>query len=81
MFPCGHQIDQAFAAHFRIEPFHKLRTLGCDAPVTFTALASTAQMAAKGKQGGGSYIAGIRAESNGRLTSFTITLPLYEEEP
>ncbi len=24
---------------------------------------------------------GIRAESNGRLTSFTITLPLYEEEP
>ncbi len=24
---------------------------------------------------------GIRAESNGRLTSFVITLPLYEEEP
>ena len=65
MLPCGHQIDQAFASDLRIKSFHQLRTLGCDAPVTFTALAGSTKMTTHSKQGGGSYIAGICTQCNG----------------
>ena len=64
VLPCGHKINQPLFTGFRVKSFYKLRTLSCNSPVTFTALAGTAEMAAKGKKGGGCYIAGICTQGN-----------------
>ena len=50
MPPCSHWIHWALLSLIGIQPLHQLRTLGCDAPVAFTALTGTAQMAAHSKQ-------------------------------
>ena len=47
--PSVHQIDKTFATHIGIETLDKLRTLGCDTPVAFTALTGTAKMTAESK--------------------------------
>ena len=47
--PCVHQIDKTLTAHIGIETLDKLRALGCDTPVAFTALTGTAKMTTESK--------------------------------
>ena len=65
MLPGFHQMNEAFAARIGIQPLHKLRALGRNTPVAFSALTGTAKMAAEGKQCRCSNIAGIRAKRDG----------------
>ena len=58
-------MNEAFAARIGIQPLHKLRALGRNTPVAFSALTGTAKMAAEGKQCRCSNIAGIRAKRDG----------------
>lgn len=47
MLPGFHQMNEAFAARIGIQPLHKLRALGRNTPVAFSALTGTAKMAAE----------------------------------
>ena len=45
MPPCSHQIDKALTSLIWIQTLHQFRALGSNAPVAFTTLAGSAQVA------------------------------------
>ena len=64
MPPSVHQVDKTPTARIGIKAVYKFGTLGCDSPVTFTALASAAEMTAESEQGCRCNIAGISTQSD-----------------
>ena len=62
--PGRHQIDKPLTADIGIQTFHKIRTLGCDAPVALAALTGTAKVTAHSQQCGSCHIAGIGTQSD-----------------
>ena len=65
MPPSSHQVHQPLIADLRVQPLHKLRPLGCNAPVALAGLTAAAQVAAQSKKRRRTDVHCVRTQCNG----------------